>query len=183
MKKLLLVALLFMSALVVNAQEFMGIQVAGTASSAIAQFKAKGFTLIEQSEQVAFMKGIGLGGKQLELNIVYSPKTKTVWKYSVYLPEKSSWYSLKSEYKDYLNSLISKYGQPKDSYDFFSNPYEEGDGYEMSAVALDKCVYSAYFNNVSINISKFKQVNIAYENAVNLAISKRERESINQNQL
>jgi hypothetical protein len=181
--KRVLVTLLFMSALVVNAQEFMGVKVAGTASSAIAQFKAKGFTLIEQTEQVASMKGIGLGGKQLELNIVYSPKTKTVWKFSIYLPEQTTWYGLKSEYKTYLQSLTAKYGQPKDSYDFFSSPYEEGDGYEMSAVSLEKCVYAAYFYNVSINISQFKQVNISYENSANLAISKRERESINQNQL
>jgi len=181
--KRVLVTLLLISALTVNAQEFMGVKVAGTAASAIAQFKAKGFTLIDQSEQFASMKGVGLGGKQLELNIVYSPKSKIVWKFSIYLPEQTTWYGLKDEYKSYVQSLTAKYGEPKKTYDFFLSPYEEGDGYELTAVGAEKCVYSAYFNNVSIYISQFKQVNISYENSANLAISKRERESINQNQL
>jgi hypothetical protein len=181
--KRVLVTLLFMSALVVNAQEFMGVKVAGTASSAIAQFKAKGFTLIEQTEQVASMKGIGLGGKQLELNIVYSPKSKTVWKFSIYLPEQTTWYGLKSEYKSYLQSLTAKYGKANNNNEFFLSPYKEGDGYEMTAVAVEKCLYSTFWSDVYIQISEYKQVNICYENSANLAISKRERESINQNQL
>lgn len=182
MKKLLLGALLLLS-INIQAQEFMGVKVAGTASSVIAQFKSKGFTLVKQDVSFASLKGVGLNGKDLEVNLVYSPNSKLVWKISVYLPERTSWNTLKNEYQTYLESLTAKYGKPKDSFSFFSSPYEEGDGYEMTAVAVEKCNYAAYFENVTIDIAKFKQVNIAYENSANYEIFKRERELINQNQL
>jgi len=53
----------------------------------------------------------------------------------------------------------------------------------MTAVAVEKCLYSTFWSDVYIQISEYKQVNICYENSENLAISKKERESINQNQL
>ncbi len=181
MKKYLLIILVspFFTA---SAQEFMGIKVDGKKDAIISVFKAKGFTPSgDMSKDVVAMKG-NVGGKVLELNIVCSPTSKTVWKFSVYLPEQSTWYALKSEYEEYLKLLTEKYGEPNSKYNFFASPYEEGDGFEMTAIYAEKCHYSAFWDKgYSISISKWKQINITYENNVNIELMKKEKEQLNKN--
>ena len=165
-------------------QEFLGIKVDGKKDAVVNAFKAKGFKINTNSginKDIVTLFG-NAGGKNIEIAIVCTPKTKTVWKFSVYLPEKASWFSLKSDYEDYLQILIDKYGEPNSKYAFFSSPYEEGDGYEMTAVGADKCTYSAFWSSeigISIKISKFKQVNIAYENPKNSALDDKETAELN----
>ena len=159
-------------------QEFLGIKVDGKFSTVIEKFKAKGFKLTGITEKrIASMKGIA-AGKQVELNIVCSPISKTVWKFSVYLPEHSTWSALKNEYSYYLDLLTEKYGEPNNKYDFFSDPYSEGDGYEETAVKTEKCTFSAFWDLYSVNISKWMQVNITYENLVNSQIDDAENKKL-----
>ncbi len=163
-------------------QEFMGVKVEGDKTTFINQFKAKGFAVIgDPSSDAVLMRGT-ISGKAYELVVVSTPKTKKIWKLSVFLPEVTSWNSIKREYENYLNILIEKYGAPDKTYRFFSSPYEEGDGYEMSAITLEKCVYSAYWSEsvgVSIQISKYKQIKIAYENAKNSLLDDTEKKELN----
>lgn len=175
---------LFISTLIISlsyGQEFLGIKVGGKKEAVINAFKSKGFKVSPSSniikDNVIRLNG-SAGGKNLEVAIVCTPKSKIVWKFSVYLPEQSSWYLLKSDYEEHLKLLKNKYGEPNAEYSFFSSPYEEGDGYEMTAVSIEKCTYSAFWPSqigISIKISKFKQVNISYENAVNSALDDKER--------
>ena len=88
----------------------------------------------------------------LELFAFFSPITKLTWKLVVYLPEQTSWYDLKSQYTQYLDLLIVKYGEPSNNYGFFSNPYAEGDGNEMAAISLEKCTYTASWTNPEIRV-------------------------------
>jgi hypothetical protein len=123
-----------------------------------------------------------VNGTEYELFISFTPKTKQVWKLSVFLPEVTSWSRIKSEYENYLGLLTEKYGSPEKAYTFFSTPYYEGDGYEMSAIKLEKCHYSAFWSDsigIWIEISKFQQVKIVYENAKNSAINDFEKKQIN----
>jgi len=165
-----------------GAQEFMGVKVEGDKATFISKFKAKGFIITRaENSNVVTMKGT-VGGKQYELLISSTPKTKQVWKVSVYLPEATSWSTLKSEYEDYLGILTEKYGEPEKKYSFFSSPYDEGDGYEMSAIKLEKCNYSAFWSSsvgIYIAISKFQQVRISYENEKNSALDDLEKKQIN----
>jgi hypothetical protein len=119
------------------------------------------------------------------LIIVSSPKSKIVRKFSVYLPEQSSWNSLLNDYTRYKKTLTDKYGNPGDSFDFFSSPYKLGDGYEMTAVAAEKATYAAYWTlkgySLSIEISKWKQVRISYENDNNSKIAEKEQKDIDSN--
>ena len=118
---------------------------------------------------------------QMLYNVIYinTPISKKVWKFAVYLPAQTSWYSIKNQYQAKLSTLKDKYGEPKSSYENFINPYYEGDGYEMSAVTLDKVNYSAFWDNgISIEISKYKQVKICYENAENSALDDTEKTKI-----
>jgi hypothetical protein len=75
---------------------------------------------------------------------------------------------------------------PTSNYDNFLSPYKDGDGYEMQAVEKDKTNIAAFWlglsgANYSIEISKYKQVKIAYENETNGRLNNREVELLKQN--
>jgi hypothetical protein len=165
--------------------EFLGIEVDGKRDEVIEKFKAKGFILKGDIDKpVVSMKG-SAGNINFDLNIVTTPKSKIVRKFVVYLPEQSSWNSLLNDYTRYKKTLTDKYGNPGDSFDFFSSPYKLGDGYEMTAVAAEKATYAAYWTlkgyTLSIEISKWKQVRIAYENDNNSKIAEKEQKDIDSN--
>lgn len=180
MKKMLFSLLLILTTTTLTfGQEFLGIKVEGKMNEVVEKFKLKGLKVIPTSSKNAVgMKGI-VANKNIELFINCTPKTKIVWSFGVYLPVKTTWTSLKSEYEDFYEVLRKKYGEPESNYNFFSSPYEEGDGYEMTAVAVEKCTYSAFWPNVYIEISKWKQVKINYQNSVNADRAKEEEEELN----
>lgn len=186
MKKIFLILTFYSIFYNVCGQEFLGIKVDGKKDAVIQAFKSKGFKIKPDSDitkDVVTLEGMA-GSNYIDIAIVCTPKSKTVWKFSVRLPEKTSWSSLKSEYEQYLDILINKYGEPQKKYNFFSSPYKEGDGYEMTALSVEKCFFSAYWTDntgVSIKISKFKQVNISYENATNSLLDDKERSDVNKN--
>lgn len=183
MKKLLLGALLLVLSTFANAQEVLGVKVDGTRISVVNQLKQKGFIVTNETSNFSVLKGKGLNGLDLEVNVVCSPISKIVWKIVLYLPERNSWYSLKTEYNYYLSSLMKKYGTPLYIFNNFVTPYSEGDGNEMKAVEEDKSNYSAHWDLLKISISEWKQVRIAYENPVNSALDDMENEKINSREL
>lgn len=76
-------------------------------------------------------------------------------------------------YDDVVRELTSKYGAPKHVFKNFTKPYEEGDGYELSAVKLGKATYSTYWmlgdkDSILIctEITESASVRVTYQNAV-----------------
>ena len=65
----------------------------------------------------------------------------------------------------------SKYPMDRD-YEFFSSPYEDGDGYEMRAVTRDKCKYISFFfamgGHITIEIDQTAQLKVTYEDRENI---------------
>lgn len=184
MKKYILIAMLFVSSFA-NAQSFNGIPISGTLTNAVNQYKAKGFKVSQYYESSVIMNG-KVGIDDVQVFLFETPKTKQFFKMSVYFQEKSSWTSMKSEYNRLFQNLVNKYGEPDESVATFKNPYYEGDGYEMSAIQLEKCDYSALWLrkdnlNLSIDISKYKQVKMVYENVKLMEVYKTERSELNQN--
>lgn len=179
MKKISLSLLLIGCTFITYSQEFMGIKVEGTRESVVAKYKAKGFKVsTPPSNNIVTMDGI-VDNNKVEVLIVSTPVTHKVWQIQVYLPKDISWSGIKSRYESYLNLLTEKYGAPSSSFNFFKEPYYEGDGYEMSAISLEKVVYSAFWENVAISISKWKQVCIKYENTENSKLDGEESKTIN----
>jgi len=177
MKKLLL-AICLLSSVTSRSQEVMGIKVDGLRTEVINKFKAKGFKVTgTPSVKAVTMEGTANGNKY-EVVIVNTPTTKKVWKIGLYLSKQDDWYDIKATYEKFYNMLVEKYGEPNSSYTGFSSPYYEGDGYEMSAVGLNKCNYSAFWDFVYIEISQFKQVYLSYENAVNSELNTVENKNI-----
>ena len=93
---------------------------------------------------------------------------------------------MKNDYDKYYDIFKEKYGAPDSEYSFFSSPYKQGDGYEMTAVTLEKATFSAYWlskNNASmvVSISKWNQVQLVYENDTNTDIREKEMTTIEKN--
>jgi hypothetical protein len=168
------------------AQSFDGVQISGNVSSVIEKFKAKGYTNLAKYETSYKMNG-KLFGEKVELWIHCTPVTKQTCKVVVYFPKRIGWQTIKSEYFEYRAILIDKYGDPESSFDFFSDPYYEGDGYEMNAVQLEKCTYASFWDApqdspntyLAIRISEFSQVSVSYENQKNRTLREKEKNQRN----
>jgi hypothetical protein len=172
MKKLLFTLFFFVAIQVVNAQSFLGLPISGNVSTTIAAFKAKGFKFIKQDQYSVSMSGI-VDYTPVELYIYNTPTSKQTCKFVVYFDEKNSWISLKGDYDRFVDKLTNKYGAPDKNIEEFITPYESGDGYELSAIQLEKAVFSSFWFaggyersnlSMSVSISKFKQLKLTYEN-------------------
>jgi len=157
-------------------QEFDGIKIDGSKSSFVKAMRGKGYSVKSDKGGSVTFNG-NASHPALKLIAFFSPVTKLTWKFVVFLPEQITWYNLKSQYNQFLDLLIEKYGEPSNNYGFFSNPFTEGDGNEMTAVGIEKCTYSASWTNpeIRIEITKYKQVSVKYENPANSLIDDREK--------
>lgn len=184
MKKLFIaLAILFSTA--TFGQTFDGVPISGDLNTTISKFRAKGYTIANTFEQGVKLKG-RVASREIELFVFVTPKTRKVFKMVVYLAEESSWYSLRQTYIDMLTSLKNKYGEPDDTEAKFITPYYLGDGYELQAVELEKLDYHAYWFRrdnltVGVEISKYKQVKLTYENNLMMDLKNKEQAEIENN--
>ena len=180
MKQLIVLLGLFLSVSAFS-QKFDGIYIGGDINSCVAAFKAKGYTLVQSYESGVEMRTTKKN-ETWEVHISKTPKSNKVWKLTIYLPKRTTWYSLLSDYEDYVEVMNKIYGKPYSQHSFFISPYELGDGYELQALRLEKCRYlSAWMaDNTTIGVlmSKFEQVSIQYENNANNELRKNEIEQL-----
>ncbi len=172
---------------------FMGIPIEGDAVLFINKLKAKGFKVINYDANVTTMSGVFLGTLTNSIMIVHTPKSKQVWKVGVYMPEQNTWSSLKFEYQSLLSKLNNKYGEPATSFFSFMSPYEEGDGYELTAVQMEKSNIVAWWDLtftdgtpsglIMLEMTKWKQNSIIWENSVNTELKKKEQAELDAEEL
>jgi len=178
MKKTIILLALVITSISLYSQEFMGIKIDGNKDVLVAKYKAKGFKIsVPPSENAVTMEGI-VDGNKVEILIVSTPITHKVWQMQVYLEKDYTWSNIEKRYEKYLAILTEKYGNPTDSFNFFIQPYYEGDGYEMSAIKNNKVVYSTFWDYVNLSISEWQQVCIKYENHVNADLYQEEKKII-----
>jgi hypothetical protein len=180
MKNLLTIVLLF-STLIGKGQEFMGVKIDGCGKNqAVQRFIQKGFKTEKQDKTWTQMFGM-FNNKKVELYLSYTPVTGKFWKVSIYFPKENDWYTIKNDYFYFKKVLTEKYGEPSNVYENFSSPYFEGDGYEMSAIVLEKCDYVSIWLDISIllEISKYKQIMLSYENPILSEINDKEKNQFN----
>lgn len=124
-----------------NHLSFKGIEINGTLTDFSQKLEASGYKKIytNDAQDACVLEGAFAGYDQCMIFVISTAQEHIVWKVAVQLPEQSSWYSLKSRYNEFRESLMEKYGAPSKKYEFFSSPYYEGDGYEMSALNNEKC--------------------------------------------
>jgi hypothetical protein len=180
MKKITIITLSVLLSIKGISQEFMGVKVGGSKESISNQFTSKGMKKVTSSNpNMLIFEGYIAGSTTIELYVAFTPKTNVAWKFMVYLPKSNDWYNLKTQYNKYVALFTEKYGQPNSSYSEFLTPYYEGDGYEMSAIGLNKCIYSSFWETYAVEITEYKQVMLSYENKDNASLNKTEKNQIN----
>lgn len=156
--------------------KFMGLEVSGNYEIFKESILSKGFKYINSFESLHRFYG-KFANEIVTLNILTSPITKTVCKVIVLFPEKKDWRELKKDYFAKKEMYKSKYPLDKD-YEFFSSPFEDGDGYEMRAVVRDKCRYVSFFlamgGHITLEIDKTAQLKVVYEDRENTKLAKHE---------
>jgi hypothetical protein len=67
-------------------------------------------------------------------------------------------------YKSLKDTLTKKYGEAENSFEYFNEPYYEGDGYEEQAIKLGKGKFATFWpNGIYLQISDALTVKITYE--------------------
>jgi len=183
--KHLIIALAILFSTFTFGQTFDGVPISGDLPTAISKFKSKGYTVYKTYEQGVSLKG-RVASRNVELYIFVTPKTRKVFKMVVYLAEETSWYSLRQTYIEMVTSLKNKYGQPDEEEAKFITPYYLGDGYELQAVSQEKIDYHAYWFRkdnltIGVEISKYKQVKLTYENNIMMDLKDKEQAEIENN--
>ena len=110
-------------------------------------------------------------------------KNKTVCKVLITSDDIGGWYSTKSKYEDLKELLSTKYEIVK-SFEYFSSPYYEGDGYELLAIKQDKGTYKTFFHcdegyvtlTLSASDTSSGYLSIVYEDTINMAKFSEERD-------
>lgn len=158
---------------------FKGISFNSDINVFAAKMEAIGYTQVSMRESSAVFSGNFAGKDDCTIVVLATDKSKLVWKVIVHFPEKISWHSLKNEYESFKDLYTKKYGTPN-AYEFFSYPYEEGDGHELTALKLEKCTYSSYFMTnqgvVALHIDSQKNIKVEYEDKINVDIWQAEEE-------
>jgi hypothetical protein len=153
----------------------------------------EGFIISEIQEDVAVLEG-EFTNRNCIIFVTSSPKSKIVWKVNVLLlPKENTWYKLESDYYNYVKQYTKKYGKPTKSFEFFSEPYYAGDGYELQALDKDKCTYASFWQlkngTICVSIGGFTpsigghRIFLIYEDELNSNIAELEEEGEIQNEI
>lgn len=189
MKRIItIIALLLTSCLLLNGQEhlkFKNIPIDGTVTSFISKLKAAGLKHYSDTGINEVLDGTFAGMNNCKVIFASSDKTKTVFRVAVITENEVSWRSLKNTYNTVKETYNNKYGEGR-SYEFFEDPYYEGDGFEFQALRRDKCTYATFYTtpegNISIQMkgsstSSEGYLLITYEDDKNFDKAKEEREA------
>lgn len=164
---------------IVDKLKFNGVEIDGNIDKFVNKMKTKGFVYNKVEDNVVIMLGKFIG-EECRLYIVPTPKSKIVWKIAIFFGG-GTWESLKREYESVKDLFSKKYGKPSHEGNFFKDPYCEGDGCELLALANDKCLYASVYmlkgGAITIQIESTCEVSVSYENSVNLDKAKQEREA------
>jgi hypothetical protein len=151
---------------------FLGIKVEGPVSKIVDKLKIQGYTK-EKNVTDEIIKLTNGKDNILLVHFNYN-NVDLIWKAGIVKPSNSNWYSLQNEYNELKTILITKYGEFTKSYEFFSSPYTEDDGYQLQALRSDKCTYYTFWDvdngSISLRIRGDASVCISYENTINSSI-------------
>ena len=188
MRRIFAALLISLIALSVSAQEHLkvkGVPIDGTVESFIAKMKAAGLTYNSKlTEAVGYpvLDGDFAGLSNCHFSVLHT-KNRTVCKVFIASDDIGGWYSTKSKYNDLKELLSTKYELLR-SFEYFSDPYYEGDGYELSAIRQDKGTYKTFFHcdegyvtlTLSATSSSVGYLSLAYEDTINMAVFSEERD-------
>lgn len=188
MKRLITIHILCLLALSASAQEHLkikGVPIDGNLTSFISKLKHAG--LEENTKYTELLGQTVLTGEFALLSncdfLFQTTKKGTVCKVTVHSETYAGWEACKEKYNEMKASLSSQY-LLSNSFEVFPSPYHEGDGRELSALALKEGVYRSFFRSkegfiiVSLDASNNKEgyLTITFEDTANMAKFTKEQE-------
>lgn len=188
MKRIFVALIISLVALSASAQEHLkvkGIPIDGSVSSFAAKLRAAGCktdTRLSDALGTPVLVGDFAGLSGCKFSFI-ADNDNTVCKVIIISKDFTGWINSKSEYNDMKALLNTKYNMVN-HFEFFSNPYYEGDGYELSAVRQEKAVYKSYFEcpegyialELNATSSSEGYLTIVYEDRINTEKFSAERE-------
>ena len=163
---------------------FKQFPITGDVNSFIQILSSSGYKLEEPysyTYHAAALSGPFAGHNDCTVLVSGTPKTNIAYAVLVYLKEHNIWYSIKNQYEEIKEQLTKKYGAPK-SYEYFSDPYYEGDSYELQALGNDHCTWMSHFNTskgtVSVSMANNCKVLIIYQDKIGQELKEKEANSI-----
>lgn len=122
--------------------KFKGIPITGSKENFVKELKKQGFKSSD-IDNIVF-EGV-FAQRDCYIVIHTTPITKQVHHIIVAFDDFDNWNEFKNKFDELEKQLYLKYKVKPQSVKEFSYPYEEGDGYEMSAIRNDKIEYSSFF--------------------------------------
>lgn len=165
--------------------KFKNIPIDGNIDDFASELIKQGFSKSEEEsiKNIIILNGEFINKKNCEIYIIGTKKSYLTWRINIILPKEISWISLKESYFEIKKQYQSKYGSGE-SFEYFSEPYFEGDGYELQALRKEKCTYSSYWKlesgiiSLKISTSDSNSISIAYQDTQNSDIMRKEKEAI-----
>lgn len=186
MKKILLLLFVALPILGIAQQEhmtFKGVPIDGKLTDMVAKLEKVGFGNRSNFDNCHYVLSGTFTGENCDILITGTPKTKTACSVLVSYEETyTSWSAVKNKYQELKKAFTIKYGEPTRSNDTFEYPYIEGDGGEMTAIAVNKCKYNCLFQNegkgnIFMHITKANggaQIIIMYSDEINSKLKEKE---------
>ena len=154
-----------------NHFEFKGVVINGSKDEVAEALLKQGYEFVDGGEDGILLNGKFAGIDNCQILVNASQHTHQTLSISVFTPEALTWWSVKADYDRIKEMLRKKYGRPSSSTEFFSNPYDEGDGYELTALSTGNAMfvttYSSKNGNITILITRGAQLLITYKDKIN----------------
>ena len=188
MKRIFTVLIISLIAISASAQEHLkvkGIPIDGNLSSFTAKLRAAGCktdTRLSDALGTPILVGDFAGMSDCKFSFI-TDNDNTVCKVLIITKDFTGWFNTKTKYEDMKELLSTKY-HLMNHFEIFSRPYYEGDGYELSAVKQEKCIYKSFFEcpegyiTVEIKATNSSEgyLTIVYEDRINTEKFSEERE-------
>ena len=151
--------------------EFKGIVINGSKEDVADALQKQGYEFIDGGEDGILLNGKFAGIDNCQILVNASQHTHQTYSVSVFTPEALTWWSVKADYDRIKEMLRKKYGKPSSSTEFFSDPYNEGDGYELTALSTGNAMfvtsYSSKDGDITLHITHGAQLLITYKDKIN----------------
>ena len=146
--------------------EFKGISLCGSKERVAQALVKMGYKEVDRGDDGVLITGKFAGKDACQILVSSSPHTGQVYSVVVFTPASLNWWGIKADYENIKSMLQKKYGAPSSRTEFFGSPYEEGDGYELTAFSTGNAFfvtkYETAVGEISVCITSDAKLLISY---------------------
>ena len=124
---------------------FQGIPMAGNYKPFADSVKSLGFEEYARGKNTILYTGGTYQNQPVDITIAFTPRSRLIYRAAIFLPDRTTWAEVESEYNHLKDSLSALYGPP-DAVEYFEPPFKKGDGYEMKAIEKEMFKYQSDFS-------------------------------------